>query len=164
MRTDTPSAPRHFRFVRRFFPGVLARCAKAALFTLPVLLLAVPMAAQSGAIVSAACPCGYHRERMNLFGGLTNFRTVCRFPALCRTARTIVLGNLLDPAAGASDCPAPDMVFYSDPSLAPEKPGPAVISWNLPDGRGVAALFGGGYVCPVCGRRTLTFRHEGFWE
>jgi len=164
MRTDTPSPPRRFRFVRRLFPNVLARCAKAALFTLPVILLAVPTAAQSGAIVSAACPCGYHRVRMNLFGGLTNFRTTCRFPALCRSTRTIVLGNLLAPAAGASDCPAPDMVFYTDPSLAPEKPGPAVVSWNLPDGRGVAALFEGGYVCPVCGKRTLIFRHDGFWE
>lgn len=101
---------------------------------------------------------------MNLFGGLANHRTMCRFPALCRSTGAIALGNLLDPAAGAGDCPASDMVFYNDPSLAPEHPGPALVSWNLPDGRGVAALFEGGYVCPVCGRRTLTFRHDGFWD
>jgi len=164
MRTDTPIAPRRSRFLGRAISGLLARCVKAALFTLPVILLAVPTSAQSGAIVSASCPCGYQRERMFLFGGLTNFRTVCRFPALCRSTGAIVLGNLLDPAAGAGDCPASDMAFYNDPSLAPEHPGPAVVSWNLPDGRGVAALFEGGYVCPVCGQRTLTFRHDGFWE
>jgi len=56
------------------------------------------------------------------------------------------------------------MAFYNEPSLAPEHPGPALVTWNLPDGRGVAALFEGGYVCPACGRRTLSFRHDGFWD
>ncbi|MEF3698310.1 hypothetical protein [Desulfolutivibrio sp.] len=164
MQANMQNARTCLRYFKRAFSGVMARLSKAALLTLPVILLAVPSPAQSGAIVSASCPCGYHRERMNLFGGLTNFRTVCRFPALCRKARAIALGNLLDPAAGAGDCPASDMVFYNDPALAPEHPGPALVTWNLPDGRGVAALFEGGYLCPACGRRTLTFRHDGFWD
>jgi hypothetical protein len=164
MPADTQNTGARFHVLGRAISGVMARLSKAALLTLPVILLAVPSPAQSGAIVSASCPCGYHRERMNLFGGLTNFRTACRFPALCRSTRAIALGNLLDPAAGAGDCPASDMVFYNDPSLVPEHPGPALVFWNLPDGRGVAALFQGGYVCPACGRRTLTFRHDGFWD
>jgi hypothetical protein len=156
---------RHLSRIARTFVAVLAaRLTRAVMLTLPVLLLVHPAPAQSGAVVSAACPCGYHRERMNLFGGLTNFRTTCRFPALCRSTRAIALGNLLDPAAGAGDCPAADMVFYTDPSLAPEHPGPALVTWNLPDGRGSVALFSGGYVCPACGRRTLAFRHDGFWD
>lgn len=152
------------RIVQGVLSGLTSRLTRAAMLALPLVLLAVPSPGRAGDIVSASCPCGYSRQRMNLFGGLTNFRTTCRFPALCRSTRAIALGNLLDPAAGAGDCPAPDMTFYTDPSLAPEHPGRPVAVWNLPDGRGTVALFEGGYVCPACGRRTLTFRHEGFWD
>ena len=137
---------------------------RAALLTLPLVLLAAPFPAQAGDMVSAACPCGYQKKAMPIFGGFATYKTSCLFPALCRPTRTMVLGNLMAPGTGAKDCPAADMVFYNDPSLAPQKAGRAVATWNLPDGRGSVALYEGGYLCPACGRRTLTFRHEGVWD
>lgn len=144
------------------FFGHVRRCAICALIAVSLLAAAAP--ARAGDIVSASCPCGFQRQGMPIFGGFATYKTSCLFPALCRATRTMVLGNLMDPAAGAKDCPAPEMVFYNDPSLAPEHPGRVVSSWNMPDAKGQALLYEGGYVCPACGRRTLRFRHVGFWD
>ncbi|QLA18689.1 hypothetical protein [Desulfolutivibrio sulfoxidireducens] len=138
------------------------RCAIHALFA--VSLVTAAATARAGDMVSASCPCGFQRQGMPVFGGFATFKTSCLFPALCLATRDMVLGNLMDPAAGAKDCPASEMVFFNDPSLAPAHPGRAVASWNMPDKKGSAVLYEGGYVCPACGRRTLRFRHVGVWD
>ena len=123
--------------------------------------LAAPVAA--GDMVDASCPCGYHQEHIPLFGGRASFKKLCMFPALCMTNKQLTLVNVLDPGADPRGCKAKDAVRYDSPSLAPAKPGAAVASWRLPDGR-VFQLYEGGYVCPRCGRPTLRFKHSGNWD
>jgi len=129
-----------------------------------MLVFAAPGAAWAGILVNARCPCGYHREHLPIFGGRANFRTTCRFPALCRATRELVLVNILDPLGRVAGCPDGQARRYDDPSLAPTDPGAPVAVWNLPGRRERVTLFSGGYVCPRCGRRTLRFTPAGFWD
>ena len=140
--------------------GPLPPSLAALLVTL--LILAAPVLA--GTLVNARCPCGYHTERMPLFGGRANFRTVCLFPALCPTSHELVLVNLLDPLADIPQCPGGKTIPYTDPSLALTVGGPVVTSWNVRD-RGLSVqLFSHGYRCPRCGRPTLSFSFAGNWD
>lgn len=145
----------------KFF-GHVRRCAICAFISISLLTAAAT--ARAGDIVSASCPCGFQRQGMPIFGGVATYKTTCLFPALCRATRAMVLGDLMDPAAGAKECPASELVFYNDLSLAPVHPGKVVASWNMPQHKGRAILYEGGYVCPVCGQRTLRFRHVGVWD
>ncbi len=137
-----------------------------ALSTLLACLLAVLPAlarpAAAGILAEATCPCGYHVERLPLFGGYANFRTVCLFPALCRDKGILVLINLLAPGTRPTSCPSGPLMSLADPAVAPAG-GETVAEWRLAD-NGVVRLLDGGYPCPRCGRKTLHFRQTGFWD
>jgi hypothetical protein len=133
----------------------------AALVLVGLLGLAAP--AHAGDILDASCPCGYHKERLFLYGGRANFKTICLFPALCKTSREITLINVLDPRRDPRDCKASDALSYEHPSLAPTEPGKSMSYWRLSNERTVT-IYEGGYVCPRCGQRTLRFKHAGNWD
>lgn len=150
-------------------PPALSRgLGPAMVFLLAALLAGLtgagPHSARAGTLVNARCPCGYHRERLPLFGGRANFRTVCRFPALCATSHELVLINLLDPLADTAHCQGTKAIPYTDPSLAPKVPGAVVASWNLRDQGMTVQLYAGAYRCPHCGRKTLRFSFAGNWD
>jgi hypothetical protein len=126
------------------------------------LLLSLPPAAGAGTVVEARCACGYHIERLALFGGFANFRQVCLFPALCQDRQAVVVVNLLAPQTRPASCPTGPLSRYDTPALAPAA-GASVADWRLPDGSTVR-LFDGGYTCPHCSQKTLHFRTVGFWD
>lgn len=153
MSAYSASRPGHAR-------GQLALWALLACLLVGLPTLARPAAA--GILAEASCPCGYHLERLPLFGGFANFRTVCLFPALCRDKGSLVLINLLDPGTRPASCPTGPLASLADPAVAPVD-GESVAEWRLADNR-VIRLLGGGYPCPRCGQMTLHFRQTGFWD
>lgn len=118
--------------------------------------------AQGGMLVNARCPCGYHTERIPIFGGRANFKTVCLFPALCEDKGTIELVNLLDLSRRPKTCPTGRYLPYTDPLLAPSQAA-TLLEWRLPDGT-VLRLLEGNYLCPRCRNKTLRFSRAGFWD
>lgn len=117
----------------------------------------------AGTIVTASCPCGYSKT-VSLFGGRRNFKTVCMFPALDKAKHDITLYNVFDyPDAENSPGP-PGLISYASPRLMPEHPSEAVAFWRIQSLGKTVTLYKGGYVCPRCGRRTMTFRSIGFWD
>ena len=65
------------------------------LLVLAAFLAGYPRSLAAGTLVSAACPCGYSRPSLPLFGGFANFKTVCLFPGLCQATGQLVLFNVL---------------------------------------------------------------------
>ena len=117
----------------------------------------------AGTIVSASCPCGYSKK-LSLFGGRRNFKTVCLFPALDTTKHDIALYNVFEyPDTEQSPGP-PGLISYASPRLMPEHPSEAVAFWRIQSLGKTLTLYQGGYVCPRCGQRTMTFRSVGFWD
>ncbi len=119
----------------------------------------------AGTILKASCPCGYHFEFM-AGGGMANFKTLCAAPAFCAACKKLEILNYLDDDPKCQAC-AGKPVFYNDPSLQ-ESPPPAakpkiVFSWNM-DKKGTFSLPDVNYLCPQCGKMTLRFTQNGFWD
>lgn len=125
-------------------------------------LLAGP--ALAGSLISARCPCGFTINRMPVFGGRGNYKTVCLFPALCLATGQIVRINVLAPANRPKDCSVGPVISYADPSLAPDHPGETLISWHISSKNMVLRLYQGGYYCPRCHHKTLRFSLAGFYD
>jgi len=117
----------------------------------------------AGTIVSASCPCGYSKT-LPLFGGRGNFKTACMFPALDKAKHDIALCNVFEyPDIENSPAP-PGLISYASPNLMPEHPSEAVAFWRIQSLGKTLTLYQGGYVCPRCEKRTMTFRTVGFWD
>jgi len=133
-----------------------------------MLALAAAGPVLAGTILKAQCPCGYHLEFM-AGGGMSNFKTLCAAPAYCAACKKLEILNYLDddPKCAACAACAGKPVFYNDPSLQ-EKPAPGakpgtVFSWNT-DKKGTFTLPDVNYLCPQCGKMTLRFVQNGFWD
>jgi hypothetical protein len=131
------------------------------------ILLALAAAAPvfAGTILKAQCPCGYHLEFM-AGGGMANFQTLCAAPAFCAACKKLEILNYLDADPKCTAC-AGKPIFYNDPSLQEKLPPgtkPAtVFSWNT-DKKGTFVLPDVKYLCPQCGKTTLRFVQNGFWD
>lgn len=118
-------------------PPTCARCAsrpgrarrQLALSALPAcLLVGLPTLARPGAagiLAEASCACGHHVERLPLFSGFANFRTICLFPALCQDRGILVRINLLDPGMRPASCPSGPLASLAYPAVA----RPRAIPW-----------------------------------
>jgi ribosomal protein L37AE/L43A len=122
----------------------------------------------AGSILKASCPCGFHSGNIYAGGGMGNFQTVCNAPAYCPACKALRVVNYLDAACTCAECGG-KVVFYNDLSLQ-EKPPAAqgglkktIFSWNT-DKKGVFVLPDTHYLCPACGKLTLTFEHIGLWD
>ena len=117
----------------------------------------------AGTIVSASCPCGYSKK-LSLFGGRRNFKTVCLFPALDTTTHDIALYNVFEYPDTEKSLGPPGLISYASPRLMPEHPSEAIAFWRIQSLGKTLTLYQGGYVCPRCGQRTMTFRSVGSWD
>jgi len=120
-------------------------------------------ASHAGTIVKAHCPCGYSKG-MSLFGGKKNFKTVCKFPALDTARADITLYNVYDYPDLETNPGTTGLISYAAKELMPEHPGEPVVFWNIQRPGKTLTLYQGGYVCPRCGKRTLTFHSVGFFD
>ncbi len=116
-----------------------------------------------GSVIKARCDCGFERE-MLLGGGMRNSTTHCNFPLYCKECRAFLEGNLLKKGLVCPKCKSADVVPYDDANLCSRK-GDLVFNWNLEDqvGRHLV-LTDGDYVCPKCGKFTLSFMDVGRWD
>jgi hypothetical protein len=130
-----------------------------------LLALAAAAPAFAGTIIKAQCPCGYHLEFM-AGGGMSNFKTLCAAPAYCEACKKLEILNYLDDDPKCAAC-AGKPVFYNDPSLQEKLPPGTktgtVFSWNT-DKKGSFVLPDVKYLCPQCGKMTLRFVQNGFWD
>ncbi len=141
------------------------------LLLLLFVLLLTPEPLRAGLIVSASCPCGYHVEGMSLFGGRSNYTTVCRIPAVCGSGAELLLVNALALDSEMLPCSLDELMLYTDPEFAselmgeaPDKGANVVASWNLSSINRTFVLYDVGYYCPRCGKFTLRFHRVGFWD
>lgn len=118
-----------------------------------------------GSQVIAQCPCGL-RVAVLIGGGKANYATTCYGPALCESCRMVVQINVLEHEPRCPQCGAADPIPYDDPALG-GAPGDAVVaSWDaVGEGGWEFSLSDGRYLCPACGRMTLTFADAGLlWD
>lgn len=134
-----------------------------ALACVALFILMPGKASHAGTIVKASCPCGYSKT-MPLFGGMRNFKTVCKFPALDSAKADITLYNVYDYPDLETNPETTGLVSYAAKELMPEHPGEPVASWNIRLLNKTLILYRGGYVCPRCGKRTLIFESVGFFD
>jgi len=152
---------------RFLFPGssaVRRGVAGASLLLAFLWALALAAPVQAGTIVSASCPCGYVKKGLPLFGGRSNFMTVCRFPALCKATGELTLVNVLDPKAAPRDCPSGDIVSYENPVMRKADGGGPITFWKIPGKDRVLHLFAEPYLCPRCLKYSLRFQVTGNWD
>ncbi|WP_043601187.1 hypothetical protein [Solidesulfovibrio magneticus] len=154
---DTPGSP----FGPRTAPGRVAGLT-ALLSLLCTFVLAAPV--QAGTIIAASCPCGYAVKGLPLFGGNSNFKTVCNFPALCKATGRLTLVNALDPTAPPKDCPSGEVVSYESPIMRKADGGEPIATWRVPGKDMVLSLFAGRYLCPRCLKYSLRFQVVGYWD
>lgn len=171
-----PLAPFPFRGARRDHPTRPPEASKtphpratttSALLFLVALMAALgglPRQGAAGTIVSATCSCGYTRAHLGLFGGKSNFETVCMFPGLCQETGELVLYNALAPMAGTKECPHGRILSYDDPFLAPKTLGKTITSWNIPKRNKVFVIYDSGYYCPRCRLKNLHFSLDGMYD
>jgi hypothetical protein len=120
----------------------------------------------AGSIIVANCEaCGYDSGNLFLFGGKSNFKTVCQFPGYCPEKKSLVLINLMADRQETPACSGGEPTPYTDPKLI-QNPGTRTIaSWNLPEPwKKQVILTDGNYFCPNCKTFHLHFRHTGFWD
>lgn len=117
-----------------------------------------------GAIVRAVCRCGFERE-MSLGGGMANFTTHCSFPLYCGRCKALFEGNMLRKRIVCPNCKkARDVVPYDDDRICRRK-GEPVFGYATEQKLGRRlVLTDGEYLCPQCGRFTLSFTDIGDWD
>jgi hypothetical protein len=120
----------------------------------------------AGSIVSARCEaCGYDSGRLFLFGGRSNFKTVCNFPGYCPDKKVLVLVNLMAENSDARACPGQELIPYNAPEMIRNPGSKTVASWNLPDPwKKQVKLTDGDYFCPNCKTFHLHFHPSGYWD
>lgn len=143
---------------------VLPRASGRLGFLVLLWLLLCAASAQAGTIVSASCPCGYVNAGMFLFGGKSNFRTVCYFPAWCKATGALVRVNVLDPKAASPGCPSGEVIPYENPMMRAGQGGEPIAFWRIPGRDRTLLLFADAYLCPRCHKHTLRFRVVGHWD
>lgn len=117
-----------------------------------------------GSIISAHCDCGYEKGEMFLGGGMRNFTTQCNFPHYCEECKIVFEANLFEKERFCPECGKGKVIAYDD-ERACKSEGDVVFSWyiwfeidrelKLTDGK---------YICPACGKFSLTFFDIGCWD
>ena len=116
-----------------------------------------------GSIVKAYCGCGYERL-MPLGGGMMNFTAHCNFPVYCPKCKVLFEANLVRKAIKCPECGDRNVLSYENDELCRKK-GEAVFEWNLPGKLGgTLKLTDGKYLCPKCGKYTMSFSDMGNWD
>jgi hypothetical protein len=97
---------------------------------------------------------------------MSNFMTVCCFPALCSDCNDIVEVNLLARPPQCPKCKRHDVVAYDQLELRKRRGKHVVADWNMEEQLGrVLILTDGDYHCPACGKFQLTFEDSGLmWD
>ncbi len=117
-----------------------------------------------GTIIKADCRCGFEKE-MFLGGGMMNFTKYCAYPMYCGQCRILFESNLFQKQISCPNCNrANDVVPYDHERVCRRK-GKEVFRWATEHeiGRNLT-LTDGEYLCPKCGRFTLSFTMSGYWD
>ena len=127
------------------------------------ILTAAP--ALAGSVVQARCDCGYHSGQLLIFGGKSNFQSVCWFPAYCPGVKEVLLINMYQTPLASPGCTEAQPLPYDHPSLVGKPGRHPIAGWSTKDriGRNLV-LTNGTYLCPVCGQKTLRFFPTGMWD
>jgi len=120
-----------------------------------------------GGIIRAICKCGFESDKIFAGSGFRNFQTVCAAPAICLNCRRLLIKDYMKKQEKCPDC-GREVTFYTDPSLQAQmnesKKPEDIFSWHLSDGMGDFQLPNTQYLCPKCGKMTLTFILIGNWD
>jgi DNA-directed RNA polymerase subunit RPC12/RpoP len=102
---------------------------------------------------------------MCLGGGMLNFRTHCAFPAFCEKCGVMFEANLLRKRISCPRCRGTKHVVPYDDGRLCRRKGGEVFQWAMGDqiGRDLI-LTDGDYLCPQCGRFTMSFAMAGCWD
>lgn len=123
--------------------------------------------AQMGEIIKAICTCGFESENIFAGGGFQNFQTTCTAPAICLNCRKFLIKNYKKKHEKCPDC-GKGVTFYNNPSLQIQtdesKKSRVIFSWHISGKRGDFQLPDTQYLCPRCGKMTLTFIVIGNWD
>ena len=117
-----------------------------------------------GSIIGAHCDCGYEKGKMFLGGGMMNFTTQCNFPHYCEECNILFEANLFEKERLCPECGKEKVIAYDD-ERACKSEGTVVFSWDVEDEIGrKLKLTDGEYICPGCGKFSLTFFDIGRWD
>lgn len=114
-----------------------------------------------GDILTATCNCGY-TSTILAGGGMRDFSTYCKLPALCLDCKTFTAVNYLAKSTRCKNCSS-QVTFYHQPPLQSGKEGDhQSFSWNMRDE--TIVLYATPYYCPGCHQESLRFYACGNWD
>lgn len=128
-----------------------------------------------GSLLTAQCDCGFKYNLIYAGGGMRNFNEVLNAPALCKKCQLFLVKNYLEHDPRCPHCKR-IIQFYNDPALFKENLSKdeveCVFHWRLLDGfdsinskiDNFFCLPNTDYTCPRCGKMTMKFINEGFWD
>lgn len=120
-----------------------------------------------GSIIKAVCKCGFESGDIFAGGGFQNFQTTCMAPAICLNCRKLLIKNYTKEHEKCPDC-GREVTFYNDPQVQTQtnesKKTRDIFSWHTNDEREDFQLPDTQYLCPKCGKMTLTFILIGNWD
>jgi len=116
-----------------------------------------------GSIISARCNCGYENNEMFLGGGRIAFTTTCNFPFYCEECKILFETNLLKKKRECPECSNKNIIAY-DEEKACKYEGNIIFSWNIEGIDRELKLTDGKYICPSCGKFSLSFFNIGFCD
>jgi DNA-directed RNA polymerase subunit RPC12/RpoP len=119
-----------------------------------------------GSILRSTCPCGFKIEPLLVGCGYLDHNGTFRAPAYCVRCKKIVVSDY-QKKKRCRTCGTP-LIFYNDPALQTdtdrnqkispvfiERIGNSATEFVLPDIP---------YLCPACGKKTMTFTDVGCWD
>jgi len=121
-----------------------------------------------GSMLKGSCECGFESEIISAGGGMSNFQEYCGAPAICLNCKEFLVLNYMN---NCSKCPSCgyEITFYNDPSTQiPLKESyndlEDIFKWHVSKEKGDFWLLKTSYLCPKCGKMTLTFELVGLWD
>lgn len=116
-----------------------------------------------GSVIRARCNCIFEKE-IYLASGFDNFDTYFNFPMFCPECKTLFEGDLYSKTTICPNCKSMHGIPYDSDQLC-HKRGQVVFVCNTDERIGrQLRLTEGDYLCPQCGRFTMTFEDVGEWD
>lgn len=116
-----------------------------------------------GSVIRARCNCVYEKK-MYLASGMVDFDTCFWFPLFCLDCKILFEGDLYMKKIICPNCKSQHAVPYDSDQLC-HKRGQVVFECNTDERIGrKLRLTEGDYLCPECGRFTMTFEDVGDWD
>jgi len=110
-----------------------------------------------GSAVIASCPCGFRTKNLLVGRGMSDYETLCRYPAYCKGCMALVSTNMLEVPHTCNRCGS-EVLPYNSPELRATQTGKVVARCNLKEGEDVF-LTDDEHLCPACGLYQMRFEH-----